>query len=319
MTSCSLQQKQEMQRSVISESVLNEVIEALKARYPDCPSERISRGVSHVGSLWWSKDGDENDFKAFCVDHFAGDDDLRDHLFEKINKHFETLNGHFNWMSLKLQEPVQLKFGEILPVDELFAGYDPSAHLSDDLYDNKIAFMVALNFPFFSLQEKEKSGKSWSRKEWAYARIGDVFTARIPAALIQNFSKINAETDIYISQYNIHAGKLLDNDGVKLFPEDMSLLSHWSLRDEIKANYPLDKEGLKKQKMLYRVMQHIIEQTIPKQVIDDPSFDWSPYDNKVSQNGKPVDAVPEDDIRYQKLLNNFHALRAMDDYSPMNT
>ena len=319
MTSCSLKQEKVFQRSAIGEAVLNETIEALKALYPDCPSEKIVRGVHHAGSLWWATDGNENDFKAFCVDNFVSDDDLRHQLFEKLDKHFETLFGHFNWMSLRLQEPVHLKFGEILPVDELFAGYDPSAHVSDDLYDNKIAFIVALNFPYFSLQEKEEWGKNWSRKEWAYARMGDAFTARIPADLMQNYSKINAETDIYISQYNIYAGKLMDNEGVKIFPEDMVLLSHWNLRDEIKANYPLNAEGLKKQKMLYRVMQHIIEQTIPQQVIDNPDFDWSPYDNTVSQNGNPVDALPEDDIRYQKFLDNFHALRAMDDYSPMNT
>jgi len=319
MTSCSLKQEKVIQRSVIGEVALNETIEALKAQYPDYPSERIVRGVRHAGSIWWAKDGSENDFKTFCVDNFAGDDNLRHLLFEKLDKHFETLLGHFNWMSLRLQEPVHLKFGEILTVDELFAGYDPGAHLSDDLYDNKIAFVVALNFPYFSLREKEESGKDWSRKEWAYARMGDAFTARIPAELQQNFSKINAETDIYISQYNICAGKLIDDEGAKLFPEDMLLLSHWNLRDEIKANYPLNAEGLKKQRMLYHVMQHIIEQTIPQQVINNPDFDWSPYDNTVNQNGNPVDALREDDVRYQKLLDNFHALRAMDDYSPMNT
>ena len=318
MTSCSLKQEK-IQRSAIGEATLKETIEALKALYPDCSSEVISRGVRHVGSLWWAKDGSEADFKEFCLNHYAGSEELRDNLFGKLEKHFEALFGHLNWMALKLQEPVHLKFGDILPVDELFAGYDPSAHVSDDLYDNKIAFVVALNFPFYSLREKEELGKEWSRKEWAFARMGDAFTARIPAELMQNYSKISAETEIYISQYNIYAGKLIDSEGSTHFPEDMSLLSHWSLRDEIKANYSLRAEGLEKQKMIYRVMQHIIEQTIPQQVINNRDLEWSPYDNKVSQNGKMINTHPEDDTRYQKLLDNFHALRAMDDYSPLNT
>ena len=319
MSSCLSKQENVIQCSIISDVVINESIEALKAQYPHYSPERISSGVRHAGSLWWAKDGSENDFKTFCLENFAGDDDLRDQLFEKLDKHFETILGHFTWMSLKLQEPVHLKFGEIMPVDEMFAGYDPGAHLFDDLYDNKIAFIVALNFPFYSLQEKIESGKEWSRKEWAYARMGDTFTERIPAELIQNFSKINSESDIYISKYNVYAGKLIDAEGQKLFPEDMILLSHWGLRDEIKANYSLEANGFKKQKMLYRVMQHIIEQTIPQQVIDNPDFDWAPYQNKIAQNGKTVDVVREDDIRYQKFLDNFHALRAMDDFSPMNT
>jgi len=316
MTNCSLKQEKAVQGSVISETALNETIEALKALYPDCAPDMISRGVRHAGSLWWAKDGGENDFKTFCVNSFAGDNELRDNLFEKLETHFETLFGHFNWMSLKLQRPVHLKFGEILQVDELFAGYNPGAHLSDDLYDNKIAFIVALNFPFYSLQEKKELGKNWSRREWAYARMGDVFTARIPAELMQNYSKISAETDIYVSQYNIHAGKLIDNEGVKLFPEDMILLSHWNLRDELKSNYP---DGVNKQRLIYRVMRHIIEQTIPQRVINNPDFEWLPYENKVVQNGVAIEAVPENDVRYQKLVDNFHALRAMDVYSPLNT
>jgi len=319
MTSCSLRQEKEIQRSIVGESVLNETIDALQALYPHCPPERISRGVRHAGSLWWAKDGSEGDFKAFCLSNFAGDDDLRHMLFERLDKHFEAIFGHYNWMSMKLQNPVYLTFGEILPVDQLFAGYNPSAHFYNDLYNNKIAFVIALNFPFFSLQEKVESGKNWSRTEWAFARIGDVFTARIPAELMQNITKVGAETNIYISQYNIHVGKLIDDEGIKLFPDHMALLSHWNLRDEIKANYSSGAEGLKKQRMIYSVMQHIVNQTIPQQVINNPNYEWSLHDNRVSRNGQPVEAVAEDDIRYQWILNNFHALREMDEYSPLNT
>jgi len=319
MISCSTQQEKDVQRSVVSEAVLNETIEALKTLYPNLPPERIARGVRHAGSLWWANDGSEGDFKAFCLDNFAGNDDLRGMLFDRLDKHFEAIFGHFNWMRLRLQEPVHLTHGEILPVDQLFSGFNPSAHLINDLYNNKIAFIVALNFPFYSLHEKIELGKNWSRREWAYARMGDRFTARIPAELMQNYARVIAETGTYISQYNIHVGKLIDNEGKRLFPENMVLLSHWNLRDEIKANYSQGAEGLEKQRMIYRVMRHIIEQTIPQQVIDNPAFDWSPFDNTISQNGAPVTAVPEDAIRYQKILNNFHALRAMDDYTPLNT
>jgi hypothetical protein len=32
-------------------------------------------------------------------------------------------------------------------------------------------------------------------------------------------------------------GKLLNQNGKTLFPEDMKLISHWGLRDELKSDY----------------------------------------------------------------------------------
>jgi len=318
ITGC-MNRQENIQCSSLGEAILKETIEALQAKYPACPPERITRSVRHAGSLWWSQDGGEDEFKTFCLTHFAGDDDTRYALFGKLDKYFEAMTGHFNWMNLNLMKPVHLKYGDILPIDQMFSGYRPDAHLQNDLFDNKIAFVVALNFPFYSLQEKETLGAGWSRKEWAYARMGDMFTSRAPSELKQNYARIDSEADIYISQYNIHAGKLMNEKGAKLFPDDMVLLAHWNLRDEIKSNYAAGAEGFEKQKMIYRVMRHIIEQTIPQKVIDNPNVDWSPYDNVVKQNGNLADATPEPDARYQKWLNNFNALRAMDEYSSLDT
>lgn len=219
--------------------------------------------------------------KPFCEDRFVADEVERRILFEKISRNLEILNGHFNMISLELQEPLHLKFGEIKPIDETFGGFDPSAHLQEDLYSGKIAFEVALNFPFYSLAEKQKLAPQWNRLDWAYARMGDVFTSRIPAHLKQEVSRVGSNSDVYISQYNIYAGNLVDEAGNRPFPEDMVLLSHWNLRDELKANYPLGSVGLEKQKMIYQVMQRIISQTIPEDVINNADFQWNPYSNAV--------------------------------------
>ena len=63
--------------------------------------------------------------------------------------------------------------GEIDEIDRMFGNYSVSSHLSDDFYSNKIAFAIALNFPYYTLDEKEKLGPAWSRDEWAMARLGD--------------------------------------------------------------------------------------------------------------------------------------------------
>ena len=86
-------------------------------------------------------------------------------------------------MLLGLQRNVHLDTGELLDIDKRFGAYNPMAHLTDDLYANKIAFMVALNFPQLSLTEKEALGND--RKAWAQARLGDAFAERLPADINQ--------------------------------------------------------------------------------------------------------------------------------------
>lgn len=320
LSGCKQQSAQtEEQKSAVSETAINNALEQLKAKHPQSPAALMERGVRHTASIWWATDGTEDEFISFCQEHYVADEALRDEFFNKVNKHFETLYGHFNWMTLKLQEPVHLKYGDVLPIDELFSGYNPGAHLQDDLYASKIAFVIALNFPYYSLSEKEELGKNWSRKEWAQARIGDLFTSRIPANLQQDYARVSANADLYISQYNIYAGNLRTNEDKPLFDEDMVLLSHWNLRDEIKANYPLGQEGLEKQQMIYTVMKRIIDQSIPQTVINNKNVTWNPYNNQVAQDGSTIDSNPEPNTRYLQIINNFKALKAMDAYSPLDT
>ncbi|MCA1745194.1 MAG: hypothetical protein LC643_05730 [Bacteroidales bacterium] len=307
------------QQSQVTEATITQTIDTLKERHPAADASAIERGVRHASSLWWPEDGNDEAFRTYCSENFIADAAERQLVFEKLSRHFETLWGHFNKISLHLQAPMHLKYGDVLPIDAQFAGFDAGAHLQDDLYSNKVAFYVALNFPYYSLEEKVAMGQEWSRAQWAYARLGDVFTARVPARLQQAYAQVSAQSELYISSYNIQAGQLLTDDGRTLFPEDMSLLSHWNLRDELKANYPLGEAGLEKQHMIYKVMQHIIHQTIPEVVINNPAYQWAPDANKVTQNGKQVDWSREPDTRYQQIINNFNALRQMDAYSPLDT
>jgi hypothetical protein len=205
---------------------------------------------------------------------------------------------------------------ESTPVDLLFAGFDIAAHIDDDLFTNKIALIAALNFPVYSLKEKTEQGTNWNRKEWAFARMGDRFTSRIPAEIIQDISRTYSDADNYISNYNIFMGNLLNDKGEKLFPEDMKLITHWGLRDELKSNYADTVKGLEKQEMVYNVMKRIIDQSIPTQVINSGEYDWNPTANKIFKDGKEETSTPEPDTRYQTLKNNFDVLRALDAYSP---
>jgi len=275
----------------------------------------IEKGVKQAASLWTEADGDEKAFSEFCTTYFAKPGDEKKALFERLSTNFEILLGHFNKVNLDLKVPIQIEEGEILPIDEIFGAYESSAHFNDDFYKNKIAFIVVLNFPFYSLKEKEELGASWSRLEWAYAKMGDLFTSRVPSAVLQASADALSAADSYISGYNICMDKLVNDKMKTFFPADLKLITHWGLRDEIKSQYA-EKDGLDKQKIIYEVMKKIISQEIPIEVINKKDYLWNPLTNKLYQGTKEVTGTPEKNERYQVLLNNFKAMKAVDAYSP---
>jgi len=291
------------------------VINQLTDSCGETAKQRIERGVKQVASLWEKQDGDQEAFTAFCAENFIADTAKLDILFKKLQRSFEVLYGNFNKMGMDLRVPVDLSGDALTPIDEMFASFSPSSHLTDDLFSNKVAFITMLNFPFYTLTEKTEMGKSWSRRDWAYARMGDAFTSRVPAALNQQVSDALAKSDMYISEYNIVMDKLVDASGKTYFPEGMKLITHWGLRDELKSHYG-KADGLPKQQMVYSVMKHIINQSIPEMVINNGEYQWNPLDNKVLKEGKEVSATPEPDRRYEMLLNNFKAIHVTDAYYP---
>ncbi len=317
LTACTADnsQKKSDNMGIINQSVIKEVVATLAEAHGKENLLLIEKGVGQVAALWLLEDGNEDEFRAFCTENYIGNKADRHQLFERLSANYEVLWGHMNQMSLELNKPLHLDLGPILPVDVKFGSYSPYAHLADDFFGNKIAFLTILNFPYFSLEEKAGLGTSWTRREWAYARMGDVFTSRVPSGINQESSRVGTEADNYISEYNIMMGRLLDNSGASLFPENMRLISHWGLRDEIKSNYG-NPQGLPRQEMIYQVMLRIIHQEIPEAVINNPEYQWNPFTNETLRNGSPVSLKREPDTRYQHLLNSFHAARQADPYSP---
>lgn len=314
LLSCQPSKTEKQSDLFIPDMKTNEVISAMKDSLGDAATFRIERGVQQVANLWRESDGTTEEFADFCKNNFVTDDAQLDLLFSTLERNFEVLSGYYHKMDVMLKEPLQLEGPEITPVDMMFGSYNASAHLNDDLYANKIAFLTALNFPFYSLEEKTELGEKWSRKEWAHARMGDRFTARVPANIQQDISKTLTEADAYISDYNIFMDKLRNDAGEQLFPDGMKLISHWGLRDELKSNYAYTEKGLEKQRMVYAVMKRIIDQTIPQQVINSDKFTWNPITNLLFENNTEATASPEPDTRYQTFLGNFHAMRQLDAY-----
>ena len=310
---------------------MEELETELVAKYGEGQRIRLHRGMLQVASFWRTEDGDLSVFEQFVRTNFAGDQATLDTMFNRFEYNLEQLNGHMGEIGREFRNQSDLDLGPILGFDDILAGYDPSAHINDDFFQNKLAFIVLLNFPLTTLQQRLMEGEKWSRREWAEARLAQRFSKRIPAEVNQALSQAQAEVARYIAEYNIWMHHLVDAKGNRLFPPKLRLLSHWNLRDEIKADYSDPKSGLAKQRMIQQVMERIVTQTIPAVVINNPNYDWNPATNDVNSaavkdaeesstgDGTAQTVVlnaPEPNTRYAKLLLAFQATRKVDPYSP---
>jgi hypothetical protein len=299
----------------------------LVAKYGETQRPRLQQGLRQVASFWRTDDGNKPVFEDFVRTNFAGDQTTLDVMFDRFEYLLEQLNGHLTEISREFRQQSDLNLGPIFPFDEIFAGYSPGAHITDDFFQNKLAFIVLLNFPLTTLDERLTQGEQWSRRQWAEIRLAQQFSKRIPADVNLSVSQISSEADQYISEYNIYMHHLVDMNGVRLFPPKLRLLSHWNLRDELKSNYSEKETGFAKQKMIQQVMERIVTQTIPEIAINNPTVDWNPFTNEIKSaavhdvdgpkktTGK-VSNAPEPDTRYATLLKTFLASTKIDPYSP---
>jgi hypothetical protein len=301
---------------------------ALVEKHGERERPRIALGLRQAAQFWRPEDGDAAAFDAFARANFAGDPAAREALFQRMQGAMESLDGFMMEINRDFRMHSDLDRGPIYPFDEELAGYDPGAHVLDDFFANKLAFTVLLNFPVTTLEEKLGQGGQWTRRQWAEARLADRFHKRIPANVNLAIARASAESGQYIAEYNIWMYHLVDAGGQRLFPPKMRLLSHWNLRDEIRADYADAKAGLWKQRAIQRVMERIVTQTIPQAVVNNPGVDWNPFTNEVKpaavQDADATRPLPsgaslgarENDTRYAMLLSTYQAARLADPYSP---
>ncbi len=326
----------------------------LSAKYGPQQSERVRRGLKQAGEFWRTGDGDQAAFENFVRDNFAGDQQNLDTVFNRFERLQEQLDGHMGELTREFRTQADLDLSPMLPLDEIFGGWDPAAHVLDDMFQNKLAFVALLNFPLTTLEQRLKEGRTWSRRQWAEARLAQRFSKRVPAEVNLAIAQASSDADHYVAEYNIWMHHVVGERSaashqpsvttpeIRLFPKGMRLLSHWNLRDQIKADYDMyvnatagaaggpvqNNIGLARQRAVQQVMERIITQTIPEAAVNNPQVDWNPWTNDVKPTSdKDSDFTPngpaqapsnarEPDTRYATLLKTFQAARKMDPYSP---
>lgn len=296
----------------------------LVAKHGEAQRPRIHRGLQQIRALWRDTDGD---LATFAREHFIADPKVLDATLDRFEAAAEQIDGHLLEIGRELRRPSDLDVGPLLPLDPLLAAWDPAANLAEDLFKSKIGFVALLNFPLTTLKERLDAGKDWDRRTWAASRLAGRFARRVPGDVQQDITAAAAAAELYIAEYNVWMHHLVGDKGERLFPKGLRLITHWNLRDELKADYA-DPKGPAKQRTIIKVMERIVTQTIPASVIDNPRLDWNPFTNAVTaapaaeieesapaRDAKP-DSAPEPDRRYERLLANFRAARRADPYSP---
>jgi hypothetical protein len=297
----------------------------LIAKHGEAKRADIERGVDQVGKLWRVSDGD---LTAFCMEQYLPEQKDRDVLFDRLQEVGEQMRGHFLELGRTTRWNTEVDTGPVAAVEPLLAAYDPGAHATEDMFTSKVAFTALLNFPLTTLADRIKNADTWSRRQWAEAKLTRHFDTRIPSGLLAAKSATDAAADQYIAGYYLWMQHVLAEDGKRLFPAKKHLITHWNLRDELKANYQ-EKDGLAKQRVIVKVMERIVTQSIPKAVIDNPNLDWNPFTNKVTAapaetieeegktKSKEVTDVREPDTRFEQVKAHLAAGRAIDPYSPI--
>ncbi len=302
---------------MIAEDTINETIRKLTKKYGDKHRHRIKIGVAQTAQRWQEEDGGVGDFETFCLSHFISDAKQLDQVFNRFQRNLEALYGNFHRVYRTFNWPLHVDDGKMLSVDSLFSNFDVFAHIEEDFFQTRLAFVILLNYPIIPLEEKSKLDRQWSRRRWAEVRLVDNFLKRIPGEVHQKRTGAYTEVEEYIYNYNLFMYNILNEDGEHLFPEGLKLISHWGLRDELKGQYA-NPEGFPQQQMIHKIMERIIYQEIPEAVINNADVAWKPFSNDVIIDSRSAarQTKPENPRRYAQLWKTFKAEQLIDPFSP---
>ena len=307
------------ENQTIQSSTIEKTIKSVRS-VTSLPEALVERGVKQAAALWRNEDGSQQEFEQFCKKYFCKDMNEKVLLFNRICDNFEVILGHNNRISIELMRPEQLAGYTSTSVDQFFSAYSGMAHFQEDMFANKLAFVVILNFPHFTLKEKQHNGHRWTDQEWGFVRLGDVFTSRVPASVQQRIANVSTAANSYIDKFNINMQQVGSYHNQFFWHYSLPLITHWGLRDELKAAYADRTYGADKQEVLYDVMLRIIKDEVPAEVRkQDLTYKWYPSTNQIMLNGIQIlsDArAPKS--RYQYLLDFFKAEKAADEYYSNN-
>jgi hypothetical protein len=272
---------------------------------------RAEAGVKRIANRWQDCDGDGEQFKAFCTEHFIAEESDRSRLLGRYEIALGSIGGHLYEIRRHLRRWTDLRGDEMPQVDNLMAMFDPCPDLSDQFYKQKIAFIALLNFDRPDLATMLEQGDTWSNDKWAEVRAGWAFGPRIPAEINDRARKLKHDADMFVSEFHVPVGAMIDDEGKSWFEKNRKLIAHWLIREEIKAGYT-EENGINKQRALSWVMGRHVDGTLPKSIMDSScEGKWDPRKNTIDGIEQTELLGP---IRYEQLLSQRSVANDYDAY-----
>jgi len=297
-----------------------DVIAKMKKKYDKRHHKRIVQGVEMVAMYWEKDDGTAEEFAKFCEDYFIIDQVELEELIAKSAETFEQIFGMGLEIYRTIHKPLHLDTGPITRWDKLFVRIDPVTALHSCLFDCKMAFAILLNFVTYSTADLFMLEDRMARRDWIECRLTDSIRHRMKQCMERRVNDAYADAEEYIGDYNIYSSVLVDRNGQPIFSEHKKLLSHWGLRDEIRAQY-FQPGGLERQETLYAAMKRIILQQVPNAVINTPDVFWDPVRNNIFDVGTQTwvqSGDMEPNVRYRHLKKVFLAEKSTDSHYEKN-
>ena len=205
---------QEIFKNTLQDDVA-QVTEKLKTKYGEENSERIVRGVRHLSDLWFEENGNGDDFQEFCLKQFIPSGPELDHALNIAEQQFSAINGYRRELSLALDYPLVTMTRPITELDRLFS----DSKITIDFFKSKLALAIALNFPYYTNEEKDEFGAKWSRKKWAMVRLGDKFDFRSDPDKEPDTMPIPDALRDYTTRYILSMDHVVSPELEVLFPE----------------------------------------------------------------------------------------------------
>ena len=131
----------------------------MQVNNPDAPC-----GMQQAQALWTATDGSQADFEQLAQEYTCATDSERVALYESLGRILENCFQSADMLTVELLRPTQLtNAAEPQTPDWIMSGYSPLAHFSDDMFANQLAFITILNFPHYTLDQKNRLGADWNR------------------------------------------------------------------------------------------------------------------------------------------------------------
>jgi hypothetical protein len=298
------------ERQPVSAEEIKEIKRELESKHGKEAEPRIEKGVSQLAQIWDFTNSTVDEFRTFCLDNFLSESDLQKN-FPLISDNLILIGSSLSVIQAKMNEPYAFT-----DIDELHANrFFSKAIPSYNAYTSGLAYFIKLNFPVWSLAEKQQMHAGWDRNQWIMSAIGSYYPGKM---VVRNSALGSKQSEFrrYMDTYFFDMERIMDEKGNYPFHERLSLHSHRGFRDNTKEEYTKE-GGFARQKLAGDILVKVFTGEVPFRFLSDTSTRWNPFRNELSVlEGRKLKKLrkydTESDKRYEGLKNLFRIEQGVD-------